>query len=118
MRQGQVYRVRAKNGAIVRKGVELDSDVVGEPLAVGTEISVEDASTNSRGVERLRIKQPSGWVSRKVVEAMAAPAAAASRKSDPRTELGLGPMPPGHPCPPQPIGALSDRRNVATMAMG
>ena len=117
MRQGQVYRVRAKNGAIVRKGVELDSDVVGEPLAVGTEISVEDASTNSRGVERLRIKQPSGWVSRKVVEAMAAPAAP-PREPDPRTEPGLGPMPPGHPCPPQPIGALSDRRNVATLAMG
>ncbi|KAH8099016.1 peptide-methionine (S)-S-oxide reductase [Aureococcus anophagefferens] len=86
MRQGQVYRVRAKNGAIVRKGVELDSDVVGEPLAVGTEISVEDASTNSRGVERLRIKQPSGWVSRKVVEAMAAPAAAAPRNVFASTE--------------------------------
>ena len=97
--------------------MELDSDIVAEPIPTGTEVAVEDEAANSRGVQRLRISTPSsGWISRKVVEAMATKPKRAV--PDPIRALGLGAMPAGHPCPPQAIGELSDRRQVATLALG
>ena len=51
----RVAHVSAKNGARVRVGVELETALVGEPLAAGTALSIEDEATSSRGVQRLRV---------------------------------------------------------------
>ena len=110
--------VTAKNGALVRRGVELDTDLVGAPLPTGTAVSVEDEATSSRGVPRLRISDPSsGWVSKKVVTLAAPPARPDDRPSaaSMRRELGLPPMPSNHPCPLQ---RLAPRACVATLALG
>ena len=115
--------VSAKNGALVRGGVELSTALVGEPLAAGTAVRVEDEATCSRGVRRLRISDPAaGWLSRKVVKL--APRAAAPRPpprrnlpsaASMRERFNLPPMPSNHPCPLQ---RLAPGVSVATIGVG
>lgn len=121
--------VSAKNGALVRAGVELETELVGDPLATGTECTVEDEATSSRGVRRLRVTSPTaGWLSRKVVK-LAAPRRGSAGSTTPRTtrppptvappprprDFDLPPMPSNHPCPLQ---RISPGRRVATVGLG
>ena len=59
--------VRAKNGVVVRSGVELSSTEVAR-LANGAAVSVLERRANSEGTERCRLGPPTtGWVSAKVL---------------------------------------------------
>ncbi|KAJ8612540.1 hypothetical protein CTAYLR_003711 [Chrysophaeum taylorii] len=63
-----VARVAAKKGAIVRRGVELDSPEVCE-LATGTAVLVVEEATAKNQTSRAKLVEPArGWVSMKTLE--------------------------------------------------
>ncbi len=64
-----LYRVTGKHGAVVRDGPETSSALVGT-VPVLEVVKALEATTNSKGVERLKIEgaTTSGWVSRRLLE--------------------------------------------------
>ena len=70
------FVVKAKAGAIVREGVELDSTLV-TTLATGARVTVEERATSSKKAARCRVVAEAcgsaGWLSEKMLEAAPAP---------------------------------------------
>ena len=70
---GHLCRVKANEGAIVRKGKGLDSELVGE-LPTGLELRVWESGFTLKGgtrVGRSRVTEPlNGWLSAKCVEVL------------------------------------------------
>ena len=65
------YRCKGSNGAVVREGCELDSEVVGEVDCDEVVVGVESRIA-SNGLERIRIEGESpGWVSLRLLELVA-----------------------------------------------
>lgn len=61
-------RVKARRGAIVRKGVSLSSEPVGE-VAFGTAVIAVEEARDSRGAPRTKIVEPArGWLSTKTLD--------------------------------------------------
>ena len=109
------HRVAGLRGAVVRAGIELDSEVVGE-LDHGAVLSAVSHCTSRLGVERVRISAPlSGWCTLRVLEQLpASDAPTATLRAKPgsfqsfvmarrRDELRPEPAPP--PPPPLPISS-------------
>lgn len=63
------YRIATKKGAVARSGADLGSEKLGE-IASGTVVVALEETTNAAGVARVRTQD--GWISRKVLEAVAA----------------------------------------------
>ena len=65
----QLYRVSGKHGAVVRDGPETSSALVGT-VPVLEVVRALEATTNSKGVERIKVEGAtmSGWVSRRLLE--------------------------------------------------
>ena len=70
------FVVKAKAGAIVREGIELDSTLV-TTLATGARVTVEERATSSKKAARCRVVAEAcgsaGWLSEKMLEAAPAP---------------------------------------------
>ena len=68
------YVIKAKAGAIVRTGIELDSTLVAT-LAKGTKVTVEEKGVSSKQAARCRVVAApcgtKGWLSEKMLEACA-----------------------------------------------
>ena len=64
-----LYRVTGKHGAVVRDGPETSSALVGT-VPVLEVVKALEATTNSKGVERIKVEGAtmSGWVSRRLLE--------------------------------------------------
>ncbi|KAH8062169.1 hypothetical protein JL722_3079 [Aureococcus anophagefferens] len=64
----QRYRCTGSNGAVVREGCEMDSEVVGELDSMEEVVGVE-SRVASNGLERIRIEgETPGWVSLRLLE--------------------------------------------------
>ena len=65
----QLYRVTGKHGAVVRDGPETSSALVGT-VPVLEVVRALEATTNSKGVERVKVEGAAmvGWVSRRLLE--------------------------------------------------
>ena len=65
----QQYRVTGKHGAVVRDGPETSSALVGT-VPVLELVKALEATTNSKGVERIKVEGATmtGWVSRRLLE--------------------------------------------------
>ena len=72
MSGGSAFVVKAKAGAIVRRGIELDSDLV-TTLAKGSRVTVEERAVSSKQAARCRVVAAgtgtTGWLSEKMLEA-------------------------------------------------
>ena len=71
---GHLCRVKANQGAVVRAGRALDSDLVGE-LPTGAEVRVWESGFHLKGdgtkIGRCRVTEPlNGWLSAKCVEVL------------------------------------------------
>ena len=74
------HRVAGLRGAVVRAGIELDSEVVGE-LDHGAVLSAVSHCTSRSGVERVLISAPlSGWCTLRVLEPLDGPDVSAAAK--------------------------------------
>ena len=61
------YRIKGKNGAAIRSGVETHTQIVAT-LRNGDEVVVERVETNSEGIERALLASPvQGWCSMKML---------------------------------------------------
>ena len=68
------YRVRPQKGAILRAGVELETDIVAE-LDCGTVVAVRDRKMSTQGTWRCEIDAPRGWLSEKTLSRRRQPSA-------------------------------------------
>jgi len=95
----RMFRVAAKNGAVVRATAELDSAKQGE-IPRHTILRSLERTVLSDGRERVRVAgPPAGWVSRKVLEAVEASDAAPARDAQPVAKKPKAKAKPPRPPP-------------------
>lgn len=109
------YSVSGK-GVIVRSGPELESPVVAT-LARGARVCGATESLLVGTKRRLRVDGPwgTGWCAARLLEAGALAEGAAALLA---AALRLPPMPEAYPCELHVARPVTERRSVATVAMG
>mmetsp|Transcript_11818 Transcript_11818/g.36419 ORF Transcript_11818/g.36419 Transcript_11818/m.36419 type:complete len:110 (+) Transcript_11818:250-579(+) len=105
------YTVRGKKGLLVRAGPALDSEVVAT-LPAGSEVIGATTSEFADDRRRLRIQEPvQGWCAPRLLET-------GDVVEGFEDELGLPPRPDDYPCTLHVPRPVTERRAVATVAMG